>query len=193
MPNSPAPTTILINSHSAFGFHKSQLNALQWNATPNVNGSGAFDTHDLAGVDADDMIQDLVTLFIPFFPNTYHWDNYVIFSWPTPEGPGEPVASGTLTQVGSSATPGWSKAAQFTLSFRTAAFGLAKILMLDVDTQDSFDKTLVVPPATPLEALVNGFTAADQGWCGRDGTRPQTYLSTCVTLNEKLRREYRMA
>ena len=193
MPNFPGPTNILINSHSAYGFHKMQLNALEWSATPNVGGSGSVNTHSASTVDVDAMVNDLVDKFAPFFPATYHWDNYVVFVSIDEATPPEPVASGSLDQVGTSATPGWSKATQTTLSFRTEAFGLAKIVFLDVDSQDSFDKTLVVPAASPLEALVNEFGDEDNGWAGRDNARPSVYLSACVTLNEKLRREYRMA
>jgi len=193
MANSAAPTIILINSHSAFGFHKGQLNTLEWSPTPSVGGSGSIATHNAGSVDADEMINDLIDLFVPFFPASNVWDNYVIFTYPTPEATPEPMASGTLGQIGTSATPGWTKAVQQTLTFRTDLFGVAKIVMLDADSQDSFDKTLVVPPASPLEALVNMFTDEDLGWAGRDNGRPDTYLSATKTLNEKLRREYRMA
>jgi hypothetical protein len=193
MPNSPGPTQILINSHSAYGFHKSALNANEWHSTPDVGGAGAIEAWDATLIDTDDMVVALVTLLAPFFPASYHFDNYIVFTYATPDADPVPVASNPLTVVGTSAAPGWSKATQTTLSFRTDLFGIAKIVLLDVDSQDSFDKTVVVPPATPLEALVTEFTLDTNGWSGRDGGRPDTYISATTTLNEKLRREYRMA
>lgn len=193
MPNSPGPTQILVNYHSAFGFHKMALNALEWHGTPDVNGSGAIECHDATLIDTDDMVKALVALFAPFFPASVVFDNYIVFTYASPTDDPVPVASAALTTIGTSATPGWSKAVQATLSFRTSLFGIAKIVLLDYDSQDSFDKTVVVPPATPLSALRDEFTASTNGWCGRDGGRPDTYISACVTLNEKLRQGYRMA
>lgn len=192
MPNSPGPTQILINYHSAFGFHKMALNANEWHSTPDVNGSGAIEAWDATLIDTDDMVKALVTLFAPFFPATVSFDNYIVFTYASPTADPVPVASGALTTIGTSGTPGWSKAVQATLSFRTDLFGIAKIVFLDYDSQDSFDKTVIIPGGSPLEDLRDEFVLDTNGWSGRDGGRPDTYLSATVTLNEKLRKSYRM-
>jgi len=192
MPNSPAPTGILINSRSLYGFHKQYVKALDWSPTPDTNGAGFLNTWDSAGIDTDDAVQAFVTALCPFFPTSYSWQNYVVFTYPTPESQPEPMASGTLTQVGTSATPGWSKAVQITISLRTSLFGQARIVLLDADSQDNYDKSTIVPGASPLETLINLFTDDANPWSGQDNGQPQTYLSSTVTLNEKLRRAYRM-
>lgn len=192
MANSPAPTGILINSHSLYAPHKAYMKALEWSPTPNVNGAGSIATWNAGTIDADDMVQAFVNVLIPFFPTSYAWDNYVIFTYPTPEADPEPMASGSLTQVGTSGSPGWSKAVQQTLTFRTNLFGLARIVMLDADSSDEFDRHTAVPVGGSLEALINVFTDDDNGWSGNDNGRPDVYLGATKTLNEKLRREYRM-
>lgn len=192
MPNSPAPTQILVNYHSEFAPHKMLLNALEWSPTPDVNGAGSLATWDAATVDTDDAVSGLVTLMLPFFGTSVSFDNYVVFTYPTPEADPEPMAGGTLALDGTGATPSWYKAVQKTLTFRTNLFGLARLVFLDVLSGNDFNRNTVVTPASPLEALVNAFTSDTAPWSGRDNGRPNTYLGVSQTLNEKLRRAYRM-
>jgi hypothetical protein len=191
MPNSPAPTGILINYHSSFGFHKQYLKALEWHASVG-SVAGVVDTWDSGSIDLDDMVNALIDLFVPFYPATVAWDNYVVYVYDLVTAPPVPLASGSLTQVGTAVSPGWSKAVQDTLTWRTNLFGLVRIVMLDCASAGDFDKHTDIPTGSPIEALNAEFTADSNGWSGQDNGQPATYLGSTRTLNEKLRRSYRM-
>jgi hypothetical protein len=102
------------------------------------------------------------------------------------------VFSGTLTGVGSAPTPGWYKAVQKTFTFRTNEFGTSKLVLLDAASFNTFNKQTTLSSGGP-EDLLRDYLGSADGWLlGRDGGKPTTFLQIAVTLNEKLRRSYRM-
>jgi len=191
MPQSINPSFVRINYHSVYGLHSMTLPTLQWNDVVSANNHGQFDTWDNVGIDAQDMIEALVTLLAPFFPDTLIFDNWIVFNKPVDPGPSYPQTAEALVSFeGSSGTPGWSQAVQTTISLRTEDFGISKLVLLDSASGNSFDKVLV--PDTETAALIAEFTSTGNGWSGRDNSRPNSFISLTSTLNEKLRRAYRM-
>src|SRR5215510_16507279 len=103
MPASPAPAFVRINSHSIYGPHTAQIPTLAWD-------SNEFDTWAGGVVAEDDMINDLVDKMLPFYPTTYTFDNWIVFSQPTPDDDPVPVSAGLFVLLnGTSAVPGWTK------------------------------------------------------------------------------------
>jgi hypothetical protein len=139
------------------------------------------------------MIDALVGVLVPFYPTTYVFDNWTIFHQPADPGPSFPQVGGVFTSIeGTDATPGWAKATQATMWWKTATFGDMKLVMLDFASQDNFDKTTVLIDArlTNLDGVV---TNVNWAWAGRDNQRPATFKSATVKLNDELRKQYRMA
>jgi hypothetical protein len=190
MPASVAPAFVKINYHSAYGAHVAIVPTLAWNAGA---GQGDFATHAGGITAADAMIQDLCNVLIGILPTTASYDNYVIYDQPDPDDLAVPVASNTIGVAGLDATPGWDKATQVTMTFRTTNFSTFKIVVLDAATNGDFSKTTVVPGSGVLFDVLGLVSDASLGWAGRDNGRPNNLISQTVTLNEKLRRAYRLA
>jgi hypothetical protein len=190
MANSKAPAFVKVNYHSAYGVHVAVVPTLSWNAGAD---QGEFATHSSGVVDANDMITDLYTALAGILPTTSVFDNYVIYDQPDPDDLPVPVATNSLAITGLDASPGWNQAVQVTMTFRTSLFGVFKIVTLDAATNDSFAKTATLPGSGVLFDVFGLISDPANGWAGQDNGRPSTLISQTVTLNEKLRRAYRLA
>lgn len=187
------PSCVRINYHSAYAPHSQLIPTRQWNDVVSSGGQGTFDTHNSGSVDADTMINDLATALAGILPDTASFDSYIIYNVDPDTEQLLPQTSKPMVIAGLDTTPGWSKATQVTMNWRTNEVGIFKVVLLDNATNNVFDKTLALPGSGVLfdvDALV---TDADLGWSGRDNARPVSFISQTVTLNEALRKRYRMA
>lgn len=191
-PNSLYPSFVKIDYHSAYGSHVMTIPTLQWQATPNVNGAGAFTDWAASTRDADDMINQLVDLMAVFFKDDTTFDLYTIYNMTAPDADPNPVASKALGTAGSNSTTTWSKAVQTTFTFRTALFGIMKLVFLDAPSGGLFDRILSFDASPEAVAIRAALNSSSNGWAGRDGGRIDTLVQIAYTLNEKLRREYNM-
>lgn len=187
------PSCVRINYHSAYAPHSQLIPTLQWNDVVSTGGAGTFDTHASGSIDADTMINDLADILSGILPDTASFDSYIIYNVDSETEQLIPQVSKPMVIPGLDATPGWDKATQVTMNWRTLDISIFKIVLLDAATNNSFDKTLALPGSGVLfdtNALV---TDMDNGWAGRDNTRPASFISQTVTLNDALRKRYRMA
>jgi len=192
MQNSLYPAFVRINYHSVFGPHTMTIPTLPWDPSGGTPASGEFDVWDGSPIEADVMINNLVDLLAPFFSADNIFDDYIIYTLENPEADADPRYSAALATLGTNGAPGWEKATQNTWSFRTTSFGAFKLVLLDSATADNFDRITDVTGITPAVNLIAEITDVANGWSGRDGTRPAQFSQIAVTLNEKLRRSYRM-
>lgn len=192
MANNLYPSYVQINYHSVYGNHTMTLPTLRWNAG-DLGTPGTFDTHDAVGVAADVMVENLVDLMLPFFPDTTIFDTYEVFDAPTLTVPlvFNPVYGASLGLEGTNATPtGVDKAVQYTLGLRTTLFGRSQIVFLDIPVGNTWGN--VTTPNVIAAALLAEFTATDKGWAGRDGGRPFYFTNISISMNKRLRRKYGM-
>lgn len=189
-PNSLSPAFVEIAYHSDFGAHVQTIPTLDWDPTGATYGF--FDTHTGSTVDAETMIDALIALEKKFFPTTVVFDSWTIFTKDTPTSPSNPRVQKNITVAGTVGTPGWFKAAQATWTFKTDLFGEFKIVNLDVATLDAWDKITSATASADQIAFIAALRDNGNGWAGRDGGRPEFFQQIAFTLNEKLRREYRM-
>jgi len=193
MPESIAPAFVKVEYASAYGPHVALLPTRAWTPGSGPNPSGFFSKwSDDTNIDADNMINDLLDGYVGFFRDTVAFQRYTIFTLATPLADPVPRYSAALTQEGTDATPTWDQAVQRTINARTESFGLAKLVMLDSESDALFGKVTTLPGSGTLFDLMAQWTSDEEGWSGRDGSRPNTFISMTVTLNEKLRRAYRM-
>jgi len=186
------PWFVRIDYASAFGPHSMTIPTLDWNDISSTGGHGTFDTHDSSSIDAVEMVEALVDVLVPFFPDTVTFTDWRVFNKVDPEAPSIPVDGALLTaKEGTKASPGWSKATQLTFSWRTEGFHPSKLTLLDYGSAGDFAKILDLT-ATVVANLDAEYTADSNGWAGRDGLRPNQFVSGTCTLNEKLRRAYRL-
>ncbi len=143
--------------------------------------------------DTDDMIVDLVALFLPFFPATTSFNRYTINTYADELAPARPQFSQALT--GAAGTGGATiPAAQATFNFKTTAFGAFKIVLLDALVSSTFQplETLVSPANDDEIALRDYILDSANAFVGRDNTQPSILERITYTLNVKLRKEYRL-
>lgn len=192
MANSLYPAFVKIDYHSAQGAHVMIIPTLEWHAN-DILVAGEFESWNAGLVDADDKINDLVDLFLPFFLATTTFDFYTIYTMASPTAAAQPVAAASLAKVGTSVSTTWAKAVQKTLIMRTTDFGIMKLVFLDCPSGNNFDPVNAygVDPATT--AIINELKNEDSPWSARDNGRPNTLIKQTTTLNEKLRKEYNMA
>jgi len=188
MPSSLGPSFVEINYHSADGFHTMTLPTLEYD-----QGGDQFETWAAGTVDAVTMVEAFVDTLLPFFPTTVVFDNYTIYDLPTDPGPALPRKSAILTgKAGAVGAPGWTKAVQFTVTIRTTLFGILKIVLLDIDSGNSFARQAAVNTPSDFTDMMAELTSDANGWSGRDNGQPDVFLQCSRTLNEKLRKSYRM-
>jgi hypothetical protein len=187
--NSLHPGYIQIDYHSAFGVHKAILPTRA--PTFSVIGDEPeYESWDSGTILASDMVEALVDLFAAFFDNTIIWDTFTVYNVPSVGAAAQPIFTAALAKTGAGTQTGTSKATQRTYSMRTTGFGLAKLVFLDTKTANSFEKSLVV--SSGENAFLAAYMNPIYAWSGRDGNRPAVFKSLTITLNEKLRREYKM-
>jgi len=186
-PNSLFPSSVQINYHGALAPHSMMIPTKQWN--PGA-GFGTFDTWLDGTVDAEDMITDLVTLMLPFFNSDTVFDNWIIYDYADEDSPGTPVESGNFTALdGSDESATWASAVEVQFLARTGGFGIAKLVLLDAVSDDSFFP--IIAPTGRYSALFAEWSDTTNGWSGRDNTRPSTFMKATKNLNQALRKSYR--
>src|SRR5258706_5114133 len=101
MANALGPYYVRINSHSPDAPHSMSIPTK--NFTLGI-GTGLFDTWSGTPVDAITMVEDLVTLMLPYFGSDYVFDNWTVFKQLLPTDFPQPLLSlalagmvGTLT------------------------------------------------------------------------------------------------
>lgn len=191
--NSLFPAFVRINYLSSYGVHTMTVPAVDVVLNSPVPSGFAFNLRGAAvDVDVVDAVSDFVDICKPFFRNHVKFVDFTVFTMENPTAQPLPRISRSLTQVGTNVVAGWDKATQMTLTWRTDEFGLFKIVFLDVATGGDFGKVVDLTTAPNMDAL-SDYVTADVTWvAGRDGGRPVTFLQASTTLNEKLRRSYKL-
>jgi len=190
MANSLYPSYVQIEYHSAFGVHKMTLPTRQWSSAGGASGS--FEAWDTTARDAADMVDDLITDIKAVYPSSVVFDLATIYNFPDPDEDPVPVRLLVLGDAGTAVSSAWSKAVQQTFTFRTLSNGIFKLVLLDVPTDNNFDRVPVSSFTAPFLAIEAELTSQANAWSGRDNARPNSAIQASATLNEKLRREYRM-
>lgn len=194
MANDPGPTVIDIQYSTRYGFHMMRLHTRAW--TPPSSGHDLGEVprwSDDTPIDVKTMVTDLVTEFLPFFPDTTSFNFATVATNAVPNTPLVPQATQTLTGlVGTSLDLTWSKAVQQTMVARTIGHGVAKIVLLDCESFSSFDAVRDFSTAPDLVSIMLEFFDITNAWSGNDNTRPNVAIGSFKTLNEKLRKAYRM-
>lgn len=188
--NSLYPAYLEINYHSSFAPHVMTIPLISWE--PSVDIAGELGTWGGTPVQASDGVQTLVDLLLPFFPSTVEFDYFFVHTYASPTADPVVAAGATLTGAGSAGTPGWSKATQATFTFKTAAGGLSKSVLLDNATGNNFNPLNFASLTGDALTYVNWYLSDDSFIAGRDNARPSFFLKISYDLNDALRKQYHM-
>lgn len=187
-PNFLGPYWVQINYHGAIAPHTMTIPTRNWNPGASY---GTFDDWSSGTIAAETMIEALVTTFLPMYNADVTFDNFVIFKQLLPEDEPQPVMSKNMTgKTGTDVSASWAGAVETQIIVRTAAFGLAKLVLLDSVSYNDFNPMLT--PSIEVAAVLAEWTADTNGWSGRDNSRPNIFLKATVNINQKLRKEYRL-
>lgn len=191
--NSLFPCSAVIQYTGVQGTHKMTLPLNEWSPISGGHPLGTTLAWDTSQKDTEDMIDGFITLLLPFLDNTAEVQAVTIYTYDEPEAPARPRAAKTYAgQTGSGGTV--IPAAQQSINLRTEDFGQSRIVILDSVVSANFaPKRTITLLGDPDEwALTTYFGDVTNGFAGRDGARPGIFGSITYTLNEKLRREYRL-
>jgi len=138
------------------------------------------------------MVIALCNAMATHFPVTHSFDVASLYEQPSPTGVPIFHASIELAIDGTDASAGYIEATQQTINARDVNGNLAKLVLLDFASNNIFGKFRTVAGAD-IADIWTEWTALENGWASRKNGRPNTLISTTRTLNEKLRRSYRVA
>ena len=190
MPSSIAPGFIQIEYHSAYGAHVQTLPVNNINVDAGDPVTSTIDTWTAGALLWSAMVDDLVDELIHRYPSSVTLDRANLWSKPLPTDLPTFVASHQIGVVGDAAVPGYTKAAQETISARDTAGYIAKIVSLDMASGDNWDVQFT-PTAAGVVGLFSVWTSDAAGWSSQAGFRPAIFIKATRTLNEALRRRYR--
>lgn len=190
--NSLSPAFVRIAYKSAYGQHVMTVPSVPYVPAVDPTTGGQFTLRGLAiPTDAPAAVLAFVNLLKPFFKTTTSFDEFVIYTQASPTEKPLPRYAGNLGVVGTSASTAQDKATQETWSFRADDFTLYKLVLLD-NPVPSFERQTNIAGSPSSIALRDYITSTNSWISSRGGGRPVTLLQISRTLNEKLRRSYRM-
>lgn len=188
-PNTLYPSYVTFDYHSSYAPHTMTVPTTRWSPGGTY---GSFLAHDASNVDAETMCDDFIDAAKKFFRATVIFDGFTIWNIVNPGDSPHPMVSKSVTEPGSSVLANaYNVATQATWTFYTAIFGIAKIVMLDVETA-GFAKILSGTASVDQTAFIALMEDDANAWAGRDGSRPNQFKQIAFTLNEKLRRSYNL-
>lgn len=191
MANGLFPAFVRLFYHTAFGLHVQTIPTKEWGAGISGGPSGGYLNWDGDPVDAEDMIDALVAELLDFQPASCIYDSAIIYTLSNPEALPQPQVAYTIGEPGVSASAD-VPASQATMTLRTTGFNLFKLVWFDAaPTTDFLPQRSLPGSGQPLD-LFNVVTSPLWAWSGRDGFRPNQFIQVSYTLNETLRRQYRL-
>lgn len=195
MPNSLFPAAVKVEYDTPYAPHTMILPTNAVNvAVPPALATTTVDTWAGATVPLGTMVTDLVTLLAAFYTSgtMFRLATLLKINSPPADQTPIPLFSWTLGIPGTTVSATWAKAVQQTLTFRTAEQGTSKLVMLDALSFNEFERLVDLTAIPSLQAIVDEWTASTNGWAGRDTSQPVIFMQATRTLNEALRRAYRM-
>jgi len=190
--NSLYPAFIQVEYSTAYGIHTMRLATREWlGGVSEFNELGDFLNWAEAPVSGMTALEDLLVALRASCPTTTTFTHARVYTMTDPDALPIPRVATALALDGTNASPGWNKAVQWSASFHDTEFNKAKIVLLDAATGNQFDK-ITDGSLSTLPDIITAFTAETAFWSSRAGFRPATFIQNTKTLNDKLRRSYRM-
>jgi hypothetical protein len=186
-----SPAFVVVSYHSVEAPHKMTLPTLAWDQLGGTSGNGGYVAWDNSNRDADDMIKDFVTLLAEITPSTTTYDSYQIYTKASALAPNILRAEGPLAIAGTSGAT-YAPATQATFNLRTRGFHHAKIVLLDVEAPADFAPTFPSALSTDQGNVFANYALDSNAWAGRDNEQIDSIQRITWTLNEALRRAYRL-
>jgi hypothetical protein len=190
-PNTLVPASIIIKYHSQWAPHTMTIPTKDWIPTPVSGDLGSYLAWDGSTVDGEVMVNALVNVLKPFCQPGTSFDEATVYTKASVAAPNIPRKSVALTQVGTSSSTQPAKGIAYTFHFRTLAYGISKLMLLDVPIGSNWFAPILPAGFDAVAlALEAAFINQAAAWAGRDDTRPELMNKITVDLNDKLQRQY---
>jgi hypothetical protein len=138
------------------------------------------------------MIEALIDLLAEVMVTTYNFDGYTIYTMDDEDLPARPRYAKFLNVPGVLTAADAIPASYGTMTFRTAAFGRFKLQFIDSIPSTDFLPQLPGAFTAAQTAIADALANEGNAWSGRDNSKIDYPLSLTWTLNEKLRKAYRL-
>jgi hypothetical protein len=185
------PAYVVMDYHSTKASHKMTLPTRAWNSLAGTGGQGGFEAWDASDRDAIDMVTDLATKIVDYYPAEVTFDKWTIYTLASEGAQPLPRAGGVFTSLdGGAVTPGWWQAVQGTVTAYDTAFNTAKLTLLDVSSLGSFGEVPFGSLDAKIVAFFNEWIDAGNAWASRAGFKPDVFRTWNVTLNNALYNQY---
>lgn len=180
---SPAFLEILYTGAS--GSHRVQIPTLVPTVIP-ASDPVAYQFDTAGGIDVEDAAQAYGASLATMLSDFSHINSFTMYTKEVGEAP-VPIQSGYLDIAGSAGAPlAGMQAQQLTFSFRTAAAGRFKSVVLD-SIRQGIGTIRAFGSLSPAESGHVSFVIEDAQWIlGRDGSHPSTFLSVSWQRNNAL-------
>lgn len=192
MAESSNPAFVEISYHSVYGPHTMRLGLTGINnigASADLLQATAWDSSTPLILD---MVTALVTEMVPRHPASSAFDSCSVFSQPDADDLPLFVGAFSVSSIGTAATPGWFAAAQETINMRDTLGFMARLQMMDFASGDDWGKYLN-PVTIGVDGIYGELSSSSNAWMSQAGNQIGSFISRTATLNEKLRRSYRLA
>lgn len=188
------PAFVKISYTTQYAPHVHMLPTLNWLPTSITGTMGSYVAWNTVPIDAEAMIDDMINLLAAIADPSGSYNLAEIYTKADPDAPARLQAAKVYTVLGTSVGGGVRKAVQGTLNLKTQGGQAAKVTFLDYPHgAGQFDKVTPLGFNADFIALITALASTGNAWAGRDKTRINTALSVTATLNEALRKQYRMA
>lgn len=138
------------------------------------------------------MFEDYMNAWAELLNDTSSFNGITIYTQPDPDVPAQPQASVAVSVPGLLTDAPGDLATQVTLSFRDTEFFLARLTMLDIPVGSDFTKKTPFTVVADIQAVINVFISEDNAFASRHGFRPSQFIAQTTTVNDSLRRAYRL-
>ena len=192
--NSLYPAYLVIDYSSSYAPHKMTLPIHSWENTGLDSHAlgGSTDWDDIA-LDVEDVMDDFIPLLAACFQDSVNFNAVSVFTLETKDSPPLFRASKPYSAVGTNASTAANKAYQTSYNFLDTEGAKFRLTFLDAPIV-GYDRTVGLTALTAAEqAVLAAIANTGYMFASRNGQRINTFRSRTTTLNEKLRRAYRMA
>jgi len=192
MANSLFPNFVRIFYSSPFAPHVMTLPTREIDDSDADPLNWTLDAWDASTVNLVDMIEAFIAKLGHALPVGATISSYLVYRMDAPDAEPLIIYGADATTAGDAGDDGETKAIQVTLSALDTEGQKAKLTLLDVSHQE-FDPIvgLLAVPADEKDLFVEWVNTIN-AWASRNGARPSLFRRRTATLNEKLRRAYRM-
>lgn len=189
MPNSINPGYVELEYHSPDGGHNAQIPVNELDIDTGTPANTTILCWDTTTKNWRTMTSELVAVLKTRHPTFNTFDRATLWSKPTEDDLPMFVDSYALDVDGTVTSPGWTRAAQETITARDTAGYIAKIVSLDMASGDDWARQLD-PTVAGVDNILDVWFDESNGWSSRAGNRPSVFVKATRTLNEKLRQAY---